>query len=66
LTIVGSGGALTQTFVDAAIAAHTVAQNGVVPLRTLTVGPTFTSLEASMSLQGTGITKIVLVINSIR
>jgi hypothetical protein len=59
LTIVGSGGELTQTFVDAAIAAHTVAQNAVVPLRTLTVGPTFTSLEASLSLQGTGITKLV-------
>jgi hypothetical protein len=39
--------------------AHTVAQNGVVPLRTLTVGPTFTSLEVSLSLQGTGITKLV-------
>jgi hypothetical protein len=59
LTIVGSGGELTQTIVDAAIAAHTVAQNGVVPLLTLTVGPTFTSLEVSLSLQGSGITKLL-------
>jgi hypothetical protein len=58
LTIVGSGGELTQTFVNAAISAHTVAQNGVMPLRTLTVGPTFTSLDASLSLESTGITKL--------
>jgi hypothetical protein len=58
LTIVGSGGELTQTFVNAAISAHTVAQNGVMPLRTLTVGPMFTSLDASLSLEGTGITKL--------
>jgi hypothetical protein len=57
LTIVGTG-ELTQTMVDAAISAHTVAQNGVMPLRTLTVGPMFTSLDASLSLEGTGITKL--------
>jgi hypothetical protein len=59
LTIVGSVGELTQTFVNTAIAAHIGAQNGVVPLRTLTVGPTFTSLGTSLSLQGTGITKLM-------
>jgi hypothetical protein len=53
LTIVGSGGELTQAFVDAAMSARTV------PFRTLTVGPTFTSLAASLSLQGTGITKLL-------
>jgi hypothetical protein len=58
LTIVGSGGELTQSFVNAAISAHTVAQNGVMPLRTLTVGPAFTSLDAFLSLEGTGITKL--------
>jgi hypothetical protein len=58
LTIVGSGGGLTQAIVNAAISAHTIAQNGVMPLHTLMVGPTFTSLETSLSLQGTGITKL--------
>jgi hypothetical protein len=54
LTIVGTG-ELTRTMVDAAISAHSSAQNGVVPLRTLTVGPNFTSLETTLSLQGTGL-----------
>jgi hypothetical protein len=53
LTIVGSGGELTQAFVDAAMSARTV------PFRTLTVGPTFTSLATSLSLQGTGIRKLL-------
>jgi hypothetical protein len=59
LTIVGSGGELSQNFVNIAIAAHSGAQKGVVPLRTLTVGPTFTSLGTLLSLQGTGITKLM-------
>jgi hypothetical protein len=59
LTIVGSGGELTQTFINTAISAHINAQKGVVPLRTLTVGPTFTSLGTLLSLQGTGITKLM-------
>jgi hypothetical protein len=56
LTISGSnGGELTQTLVDTAISAHSVAQNGLMPLSTLTVGANFTSLATSLSLHGTGI-----------
>jgi hypothetical protein len=58
LTIVGNG-ELTRTMVDAAMSAHSGAQNGIVPLRTLTVGPNFTSLETTLSLQGTGLTSLV-------
>jgi hypothetical protein len=60
LTIVGTGGELTQTFVDAAIAAHTTALNGITrPLHTLIVGDKFTSLSSSLTLQGTGITTLI-------
>jgi hypothetical protein len=58
LTIVGTG-ELTRNMVDAAIGAHGGSQNGIVPLRTLTVGPTFTSLETTLSLQGTGLKSLV-------
>jgi hypothetical protein len=61
LTIAGtSGGELTQAFVDAGILAHTNAQNGITlfPLHTLVVGANFTSLENSLSLEGTGIKKL--------
>jgi hypothetical protein len=59
LTIVGGSGELTQNMVDAALAAHTSAQKGLVPLHTLTVGPEFTSLSTTLSLQGTGITDLL-------
>jgi hypothetical protein len=60
LTIVGTGGELTQAFVDAAIAAHTTALNGITrPLHTLIVGDKFTSLSSSLTLQGTGITTLI-------
>jgi hypothetical protein len=60
LTIVGTGGELTQAFVDAAIAAHTTALNGITrPLHTLVVGDKFTSLSSSLTLQGTGITTLI-------
>jgi hypothetical protein len=55
LTILGSG-ELTRTMVDAAISAHS---GDVVPLRALIVGPDFTSLETTLSLQGTGLTSLV-------
>jgi hypothetical protein len=64
LTIFGTG-ELTQTIVDASISAHTGAQNGKVPLHTLTVGPDFTSLAASLSLQGTGITDLIFPAESL-
>jgi hypothetical protein len=64
LTILGTG-ELTQTTVDAAISAHTSAQNGKVPLHTLTVGPDFTSLETSLSLQGTSITDLIFPAESL-
>jgi hypothetical protein len=59
LTISGAnGGELTQTLVDMAISAHSVAQNGLMPLSTLTVGANFTSLASSLSFYGTGITNL--------
>jgi hypothetical protein len=60
LTILSTSGELTQTFVDAAIAAHTTALNGANrPLHTLIVGDKFTSLSSSLTLQGTGITTLI-------
>jgi hypothetical protein len=59
LTIVGGSGELTQSMVDAALVAHNSAQQGLVPLHTLTVGPEFTSLSTTLSLQGTGITDLL-------
>jgi hypothetical protein len=60
LTVVGTGGELTQAFVDAAIVAHTTALNGANrPLNTLIVGDKFTSLSSSLTLQGTGITTLI-------
>jgi hypothetical protein len=58
LTIVGSGGQLTQTLVDSAILAHTSERNGLRPLHTLIVGDKFTSLSRSLSLKGTGIVSL--------
>jgi hypothetical protein len=59
LTIVGTGGELTQSTIDAAISAHTTALNGVNrPLHTLIVGDKFTSLSSTLSLKGTGITSL--------
>jgi hypothetical protein len=59
LTIVGTGGELTQSTIDAAISAHTTALNGVNrPLHTLIVGDKFTSLSSTLSLKGTGITSM--------
>jgi hypothetical protein len=57
LTIVGTGGELTQSIVDTAIDSHTIALEGANrPLHTLIVGDKFTSLSSSLSLKGTGIT----------
>jgi hypothetical protein len=57
LTIVGTGGELTQSIVDAAIGSYTTALDGANrPLHTLVVGDKFTSLSSSLSLKGTGIT----------
>jgi hypothetical protein len=57
LTIVGTGGELTQSIVDAAISAHTTALNGANrPLHTIIVGDKFTSLSSTLSLKGTGLT----------
>jgi hypothetical protein len=57
LTIVGTGGELTQSIVDTAIGSHTTALDGTNrPLHTLIVGDKFTSLSSSLSLKGTGIT----------
>jgi hypothetical protein len=56
LTIVGAYGVeLTQILVDAAINAHSLAQKGLMPLHTLTVGANFTSFASTLSLQGTGL-----------
>jgi hypothetical protein len=59
LTIIGTGGELTRSTVNAAISAHTTALNGVNrPLHTLIVGDKFTSLSSTLSLKGTGITSL--------
>jgi hypothetical protein len=57
LTIVGTI-EFTPTLVEAGIRAHTVAQNELRPLHTLIVGPDFTSLNSSLSLENTGITSL--------
>jgi hypothetical protein len=59
LNIVGTGGELTQSILDAAIGTHTTALNGVNrPLHTLVVGDKFTSLSSTLSLKGTGLTSL--------
>jgi hypothetical protein len=50
-----SGGELSQTLVDAAVTALTLAQNGMGFLHTLTVGANFTTLSTNLSLKGTGV-----------
>jgi hypothetical protein len=59
LTIVGGNGELTQTFVDAAIVAHTTALKGANrPLHTLVVGNKFTSLSSTLTFKGTSVTNL--------
>jgi hypothetical protein len=64
LTIVNGTGQLNQTMVNAAVSAHTAVHNGLVPLHTLVVGPTFASLDPELSLQGTGIKELVFPADS--